>query len=328
MRIHDEEVQLRELADTLRVTPGELGDRVAKLLDQVKQLQDELGAERAKQAGAEADTLAAAASDGVVVVRRDGLDPGELRTLAIATRDALGSGIVALVGLNAAGDKAGLAVAVSKDRVDAGASAAEIARDAAKALGGGTAKHADVVQGGGPKAGAVDDALVAPRHGGSRREQARREQARRRRVSRVVGVDLGSRRIGVAASDPSGVLASPHSTLERSASAADDHRAIVGVAKDLGASCIVVGLPRSLDGKLGPAARSALAEIEELRVLARAEGLEVDTYDERFTTMIAQRNLRDANPRRGKRRAAQRDDIDASAAAVILQSWLDARPRG
>jgi alanyl-tRNA synthetase len=159
-RIHDEEVQLRELADTLRVTPGELGERVGKLLDQVKQLQDELGTERAKQAGADAAALAAAADDGVVVVRRDGLDPSELRTLAIATRDALGSGVVALVGLNADGDKAGLAVAVSKDRVESGASAAEIARDAAKALGGGTAKHADVVQGGGPKAGAVDDALT------------------------------------------------------------------------------------------------------------------------------------------------------------------------
>jgi alanyl-tRNA synthetase len=55
--------------------------------------------------------------------------------------------------------KAGLAVAVSKDKVEAGASAAELARDAAKALGGGTAKHAEVVQGGGQNVGAVDDAL-------------------------------------------------------------------------------------------------------------------------------------------------------------------------
>ena len=68
----------------------------------------------------------------VVVVRRDGLTPGELRTLAIATRDAMGSGIVGLLGLDGEGAKAGLAVAVSKDRVDGGASAAAIARDAAK----------------------------------------------------------------------------------------------------------------------------------------------------------------------------------------------------
>ena len=94
-----------------------------------------------------------------MVVRRDGLTPAELRTLAIVTRDAMGSGIVALMGLDGDGAKAGLAVAVSKDRVDGGASAAAIARDAAKALGGGTAKHADVVQGGGQNVGAIDDAF-------------------------------------------------------------------------------------------------------------------------------------------------------------------------
>ena len=143
---------------------------------------------------------------------------------------------------------------------------------------------------------------------------------------RVLGVDLGSRRIGLAVSDPSGVLASPHATLERTATAGDDHDAIVAVAKALGAERIVVGLPRSLSGEHGPAARAALDEIEALRTLARADGIEVDTYDERFTTMIAQRNLRDAQPRRSKRRRAQREAIDASAAAVILQSWLDARP--
>jgi alanyl-tRNA synthetase len=158
-RIHDEEVQLRDLADTLRVAPAELPDRVERLLEQVKSLQDELAAERARQAGAEAATLAAGAHGGVVVVRRDGLTPGELRTLAVATRDALGSGIVGLLGLDGEGTKAGLAVAVSKDRVEGGASAADIARDAAKALGGGTAKHADVVQGGGQNVGAIDDAF-------------------------------------------------------------------------------------------------------------------------------------------------------------------------
>jgi alanyl-tRNA synthetase len=158
-RIHDEEVQLRELADTLRVSPAELPDRVGRLVEQVRSLQDELAAERARQAGAEAATLAAGAADGFVVARRDGLTPGELRTLAIATRDALGSGIVGLMGLDGEGAKAGLAVAVSRDRVDAGASAADIARDAAKALGGGTAKHADVVQGGGQNVGAIDDAF-------------------------------------------------------------------------------------------------------------------------------------------------------------------------
>jgi putative holliday junction resolvase len=142
---------------------------------------------------------------------------------------------------------------------------------------------------------------------------------------RCLGVDLGERRIGLAVTDPSGVLASPHATLERAATKADDHRAIVAAAAEVEAACIVVGLPRSLDGKVGPAARSVLDEVEAIREVARASGIEVETYDERFSTMIAQRNLRDATPRRSKRQRAQRERIDASAAAVILQSWLDAR---
>jgi putative Holliday junction resolvase len=146
-------------------------------------------------------------------------------------------------------------------------------------------------------------------------------------VTRVLGVDLGSRRIGLAVSDPSGILASPYATLARGSDAEADHHAIVTAAREVGAERIVVGLPRSLSGELGPAARTALEEIEELRVVARAGGMEVDTYDERFTTMIAQRNLRDANPRRTRRRLAQREQVDAAAAAVILQSWLEARGR-
>jgi putative holliday junction resolvase len=144
-------------------------------------------------------------------------------------------------------------------------------------------------------------------------------------AGRVLGVDLGSRRIGLAATDPSGILASPYDTLERSGEVAADHRAIVAAAREVGADRIVVGLPRSLSGELGTAGRSALAEVEALRAVARAEAIEVDTYDERFTTMIAQHALRDANPRRNKRRRAQRERVDAAAAAVILQSWIEAQ---
>ena len=121
-------------------------------------------------------------------------------------------------------------------------------------------------------------------------------------MARVLGVDLGERRIGLALTDPSGVLASPHATLERAATRADDHRAIVAAADEAGATCIVVGLPRSLSGELGAAARSVLDEVEAITEVARARpGSTVDTYDERFSTMIAQRNLREATPRRAKR---------------------------
>ena len=149
-------------------------------------------------------------------------------------------------------------------------SAADLARDAAKALGGGTAKHADVVQGGGPeRRRASTTRSRCSRLGGARRRQ--REPAA---VSAVLGVDLGERRIGLAVTDPSGVLASPHDTLERAVGRVDDdHRAIVAAAADVGATRIVVGLPRSLSGKLGPAARSVLDEVDGASAeVARAVG--------------------------------------------------------
>jgi putative Holliday junction resolvase len=139
-------------------------------------------------------------------------------------------------------------------------------------------------------------------------------------VSRVLGVDLGAVRIGLAASDPSGVLASPLRVLVRGADVAADHEAVLAAARELGAERIVVGLPLSLDGRRGPAAQAVLAEVELLRAAARPVGVEVDTYDERFSTVTAEQGLRDARVGRSKRRAK----IDAAAATVILQAWLDA----
>ena len=161
-RIRDEEHQLRRIADVLRIAPAEVPDRVEKLVDQVKQLTDELANARAKEATAEAEQLAARAVDGVVAERRD-LGPDDLRRLALATRDRLGTGVVALVGVAPDGKKAGLAVAISSDLVARDVSAAAIAAPAAKALGGGTAKNPEVVQGGGPNVAAVDEALALVR---------------------------------------------------------------------------------------------------------------------------------------------------------------------
>ncbi len=138
---------------------------------------------------------------------------------------------------------------------------------------------------------------------------------------RVLGVDLGSRRIGLAASDASGTLASPLRLLERSGDPARDHRAIVEAAHDVEAVRIVVGMPRSLSGKDGPAARGVRAEVAAIQAIAGPE-LPVDTYDERFTTVMAERGLMEANAR--SRAPERRAKIDAAAAAVMLQSWLDA----
>ena len=137
-------------------------------------------------------------------------------------------------------------------------------------------------------------------------------------MGRVLGVDLGSRRIGLAVSDPSGTLASPFAVLERTGDRDADHRAILDAAREAEASTVVVGLPRSLSGREGPAARDARAEVAELRELAD-EGLNVELYDERFTTVTAERSLVEA----GVRRDARKRVVDKVAAAVMLQGWLE-----
>jgi putative Holliday junction resolvase len=139
-------------------------------------------------------------------------------------------------------------------------------------------------------------------------------------VSRVLGVDLGTRRIGLACSDPLGVTATPLAVLERSGDPAADHQAIVAAAREAEATRIVVGLPRSLSGKLGPAARATRAEVEELRAVAGPD-LAVETYDERFTSVIAQRSLVAADVRRRDRKQV----VDKVAAAVMLQGYLESQ---
>jgi putative Holliday junction resolvase len=137
-------------------------------------------------------------------------------------------------------------------------------------------------------------------------------------LARVLGVDLGSRRIGLALSDPAGTLASPHDVLQRSGDRTRDHQAILAVARESDAGRIVVGLPRSMSGKDGPAARATRDEVAELAALAGDE-FAVETYDERLTTVTAERTLVAA----GVRREARRRVIDKVAAAVMLQGWLE-----
>ncbi|MGH9025477.1 MAG: alanine--tRNA ligase, partial [Acidimicrobiia bacterium] len=129
--IHDEELQLRRTAAALRVAPEEVPNRVEQLVAQVKALNQELAAARQQQTGAESVGLASEAVDGVVVARRDGLVPDELKQLAASTRDRLESGVVAVLGAGPDGGKAGIAVAVSRDLVAGGVSAATIAQSAA-----------------------------------------------------------------------------------------------------------------------------------------------------------------------------------------------------
>jgi len=133
---------------------------------------------------------------------------------------------------------------------------------------------------------------------------------------RVLGIDLGAKRIGVALSDVTGTLASPLVVLNRSGDRAGDHRALAALVREHDATLVVVGLPLSLSGEAGPAARGALEEVAELQA---ALGVPVETLDERFTTVSAHQAL----AAQGRGRRDRRALIDKAAAAVLLQAWLD-----
>ena len=135
---------------------------------------------------------------------------------------------------------------------------------------------------------------------------------------RRVGVDVGSVRIGVAVSDPDGILATPVETVRRDKT--DRHlRRLTQLIGELEAVEVVVGLPRTLADRTGPSAQDAIELAEDLR--RRVAPTPVRMADERLTTVTAQRSLREA----GVRARGQKAMIDQAAAVGILQSWLDQR---
>jgi putative Holliday junction resolvase len=134
---------------------------------------------------------------------------------------------------------------------------------------------------------------------------------------RVVGIDLGSRRIGVAVSDALGLCAHPHATVERHGGRRDLD-AIGQLARAVGADRIVLGLPLDPEGREADAARRARAFGDRL---AEHLHLPVDLIDESFSTVEAEDVLLAADLSRKRRRQV----VDKLAAAVILQRWLDAR---
>jgi putative Holliday junction resolvase len=117
-------------------------------------------------------------------------------------------------------------------------------------------------------------------------------------------------------SDPSGILASPHSVIQRGRSHVEDHRKLAAIVEEYDASVVVVGHPLSLDGRSGPAARLVEAEVDELRTSLEVP---VELHDERFTTVTADRSMLERNMKADARRKV----VDKVAAAVLLQSWLD-----
>lgn len=133
-----------------------------------------------------------------------------------------------------------------------------------------------------------------------------------------LGVDVGSVRVGLAASDPGGILATPIQTLERDPESGADQSAIAAVVLERDVLEVVVGLPRSLSGREGPAAAGVRTYATTLA--ARISPTPVRLIDERLTTIDAHRQLRDS----GVPGRAQRGVVDQAAAVLILQAALDA----
>ncbi len=133
-------------------------------------------------------------------------------------------------------------------------------------------------------------------------------------MPRILAVDWGERRVGLAVSDPKGIIATGLSTLE--VRGLEDALArVAAVAGETGAESIVVGLPLLLSGEPGEAARSARAFADALR---RRVGVPVDTYDERLTSTISERRLREVGVRTGHARGR----VDQGAAVALLESYL------
>jgi putative Holliday junction resolvase len=133
---------------------------------------------------------------------------------------------------------------------------------------------------------------------------------------RIIGLDPGERRIGVAIADPTGTIASPDRYIDRQLT--DPDTEIADLCEELGVGVIVVGLPIALDGREGP---SAMAAREFGEMVRQATGIKVEYHDERFTSVTADQALISGGVRRRKRKE-KRDQV---AAAVMLQGYLDRR---
>jgi putative Holliday junction resolvase len=135
-------------------------------------------------------------------------------------------------------------------------------------------------------------------------------------TARVLGIDPGEVRVGVALSDDLGMLAHPLETIN--VSGRDPCDRIAELVMERAVRAVVVGVPRNMDGSFGPAAEKARSLIEKLRTRIACE---VIPWDERLTTVSARQALRQA----GRKEKNQRPVIDQVAAQILLQSWLDSQ---
>jgi putative holliday junction resolvase len=141
------------------------------------------------------------------------------------------------------------------------------------------------------------------------------------RRGRALGIDLGTRRIGIAVSDSAGTMALPRATVVRSGDDEGDRKRLVDLIVAEEAVVVVVGLPLSLDGSRGRAALSAADEAQALRLLLEDHHIDVVLFDERLTTVTAHQALAAG----GTRERNRRDIVDQAAAAVMLGAWLESQ---
>jgi putative Holliday junction resolvase len=141
---------------------------------------------------------------------------------------------------------------------------------------------------------------------------------------RALGLDVGERHVGVAISDPSGTVVRPLQTIARG-SREQDVTAIVSLVAEHDVKLIVVGQPLSLNSAEGPQARRVARYAD---MLAERLSIPVVSWDERFTTMAAEEILFQSRGRKKRQRARKEKKVDAIAAAVILQSYLDSQNGG
>jgi len=136
-------------------------------------------------------------------------------------------------------------------------------------------------------------------------------------IKRILGIDPGDARMGLALSDELGMLAHPFETVDMRKG--DPVARVVAIVAEKGVTTIVVGVARNMDGTFGPAAEKCRALIAQLKAVVTCP---VIAWDERLTTVSAQRNLRDS----GRKAKDQKGVIDQAAAQIILQGWLDSQP--
>jgi len=135
-------------------------------------------------------------------------------------------------------------------------------------------------------------------------------------MNRALGIDLGDARVGVAVSDELGLLAHPLETI--AVKSGGVLQRVLNIAREKGVDTIVVGMPRNMDGTFGPAAEKSRTFISGIQ---SAGGFRVIAWDERLTTVAAERSLHEA----GRKARDHRAVIDQVAAQILLQSWLDSQ---